>query len=110
MPCIKNLPVSYKLSQEFNQVAFVYISLDRNFESWQKACKRHMRFDPAENYFIDELNKQRVNEEFDISYIPRYMLFDQHGQLIDLDAPKPNSKEIQEQFENYLKLSAVNTQ
>ncbi len=95
-PCVKAMPDSKELAAEYKDqaVSFVYLSIDETIEQWRKSSGRVLSHQPSESYFLDSLNRLKVMETFNISAIPRYMLFDQVGKLIDQDAPGPGTKEI----------------
>lgn len=37
-------------------------------------------------------------KEIKLRYIPRYLIFDKNGRLVDLDAPRPSSKEAEKKL------------
>ena len=103
-PCRAEMPDSKKLREEYapKGVNFVYISTDENAADWDKANKKiglpnNMSFllpNPAEN---------PIKKQFKINAIPRYMLIDKNGKVINDDAPRPSDKDIRRILDRLLK-------
>lgn len=92
-PCRAEMPSSKKLEKSFPNVVFLYLSLDKVQKDWLEA----MKFEGLKesNSFLfanietdDFLNKHEVN------MIPRYMIFDKNGVLVNKDAPRPSDQKI----------------
>ena len=90
-PCRALLPLSLKWKEQYaKDIVFIYVSIDENSNQWQKAIKGE---NLDENYcFL--LSK---NSDFIITHkiktIPRYMLFDRNGILIDDNALRPDDSQ-----------------
>ena len=104
LPCIKEIPNSIALSTEYQheEVAFVYLSLDRNINHWINAEKEYLNEERQQSYFVDSLNQVSIREVFGIKSVPRYLLYDKQGQLIHNNAPRPGSIEIRKLIDQYL--------
>lgn len=105
LPCIKEIPNSVALANEYRHeaVAFVYLSLDQDVNHWISAEKEYFHAERQQSYFIDSLNQVSIREVFGIKSIPRYLLYDKQGQLIHNNAPRPGSMEIRKLMDQYLK-------
>ena len=95
-PCRRAMPASRKLKEFYkNQdVAFVYLSIDKDKNKWLKAS-RDEKIDTYEhNYLILNHNAANLENKLKIQRIPRYLIYDRKGQLINHDAPNPETNEI----------------
>lgn len=103
-PCVKEFPYSKKLEKKFeanDQVVFLYISVDKNQEVWKK-----MLYDDREfkgTHIIEvEGNGTSIWESYQIWGIPRYMLIDEKGVIVDANAPPPSSGEVEKEIQKLL--------
>lgn len=104
-PCREEFPDAKQLQKRFvdnNQVAFVYVSIDRDQAAWHKFLANdadfkgvHINQPPGEHF--DSLWKA-----YQLSSIPRYMLIDQAGKLVDVNAARPSSGKIADEIERLL--------
>ena len=97
--CLQEFPHSRKLQQQFednDQVAFLYISIDRveQQERWkkmivdQKLQGVHI-IDPPEG------EDGSIMKTYQINGIPRYILIDQTGNIMDAEAERPSSGKVE---------------
>lgn len=104
LPCLKEIPLSAELSQEYQQknIKFIYFSIDNSFDKWRIADKKFIVHDNNGSFYIDSLNQQVVKGALNIRSIPRYLLFNEEGLLVHVNAPGPGSDAIRELFDKYL--------
>ena len=104
LPCRAEMPSSVKLSEEYQSkgINFIYISIDKNPVAWEKAVKQ-MGLKNENSYLLPGGEKSTIAKHFGISFIPRYMIMDSKGRIINQDAPRPSSSNIREVFEDLLK-------
>lgn len=101
-PCVKEIPSLKQLEQEFHgqDVVFVSISVDdpKDKKVWEK-------------FIVDKQlggvqlfagAKAQIKRDYKISGIPRFMLFDKQGKIIDVDSPRPSDPELKEILIKYL--------
>ena len=95
-PCLREMPISKELRQneKYKNIVFVYLAINDNQEQWKNASKKVALDDYSHNYLI--LNSRDANfvKENKISSIPRHMLFDKQGNLINPNAPGPGDINI----------------
>jgi len=93
-PCIREMPFSVKLKDKLvdQDVTFIYLSADKTDQSWEKG----IGFSKISHghYRMENGFNSKITKFFDIKSIPRYMLLDQDGKIVDLNAKRPSSKEI----------------
>lgn len=102
-PCRKEMPASRRLKDRLDSdgVIFMYISSDRNESDWKRAVKEYDLGDIGENYWIVSAESKFLTE-IKFRYIPRYLIFDTDGRLVNLDAPRPSSSEIINEIGKYI--------
>lgn len=102
-PCIKNIPAKNALIKEYENkpILFINISFDKDSDTWLRSiekykvsgielmCKGNWENILKTNYYIEG--------------IPRYVLINKNGEIIDSDAPSPENKsELKSLIDKYL--------
>lgn len=101
-PCKNEMPHSAKLKETFKgkDVVFVYISSDRNEAAWRNAVSQLSI--KGENYLTSVNVYNGYNGQFDVKYIPRYILIDKEGNVVDANAKRPSNPEVIKDINNLL--------
>ena len=94
--CRKELPTLEALQEDYKTepITFVSISVDRDKEAWKamvkekKLCGIHLYASPE--------TKELFKELYDLRSIPRYMLIDEKGNIINANLPMPSDKNLKE--------------
>jgi thiol-disulfide isomerase/thioredoxin len=104
-PCKILLPYSKKLQVEFQNenVVFLYISIDKRIDSWKKAVEVEGLSGFNNNYLAMNYPKAFFFKDLNLKSIPRYLIFNQKGELIDKDALSPDNPNISLILKEYLK-------
>ena len=104
VPCRNEVPISINLNEKYSNknVVFIYVSIDETEEQWKQAiCE--LDLDKVDNLFLVVNSKDNaVLKKMNINTIPRYMLYDSHGTLVNLNAPRPSSENIERELGKYL--------
>ena len=90
-PCISEMPYEKQLISEFKgkPIKFIFISLDKDEKQWRKAIAR---IDvEGTHYLISEGVKSPLIKYLSLQEIPRYIILDKTGRLINRDAPRPRA-------------------
>jgi len=95
-PCRELFPYSHKLQTEFNgkDVVFIYLSVDKDFDQWEKAVKDEKMEYNHESYLVINPSSSLFLKELSIRSIPRFIMYDKIGQLVHKNAPNPKSNEL----------------
>jgi thiol-disulfide isomerase/thioredoxin len=104
-PCKGEMPSSQALREEYaaKGVNFVYISLDEDKADWTSANKNFALPD-GHSFVMPNPAGSEITSRFDISSIPRYVLMDANGNVVDDNAPRPSETErIKESLDKMLK-------
>lgn len=89
-PCLMELPFSAKLKEEFNgeNVVFVYFCVKSKKRKWESTIlDLKIKGDP---YLLTDSQYDILSEKFDITGIPRYILVNKEGKVVDENAARPS--------------------
>ncbi len=105
VPCLNEIPFSKKMADDLQNedVVFIYISLDINYESWLENIARLGIGFEDRSYLMYLPVKSGIMEHFDIKSIPRYIVFGRDRKLISMDAPRPSDKALYDLIKGNLK-------
>ena len=94
--CRKELPALEALQEDYKTepITFVSISVDRDKEAW-KAMVKEKKLRGIHLYASPEI-KELFKELYDLRSIPRYMLIDEKGNIINANLPMPSDKNLKE--------------
>lgn len=104
-PCLEALPHVLDLKQKFesnHQVAFLFLSNDSKEEVWKKYLETHPEFTGVHLRARKEEDRP-LEEAWKVTGIPRYMLIDKKGNIIDAFVKNHSFEEIQLMIEKALK-------
>lgn len=78
--CIKSMPKTEQLQQDFPETQFVYLSYDKTKESWEKGIEKYNL--KGQHYLIQSSWKDGAfKKSADIDWIPRYIVLDKKGNI-----------------------------
>lgn len=95
-PCRKEMPFLKELKSNFSdkELQIIEISIDTDYSAWVRASQIENLSGYENNYIIANWKKSKLYKNYKIQSIPRYLLFDKNGKIIDDDAPRPSDKEL----------------
>ena len=105
-PCIQQIPFLQKLEKEYHNknIEFVSISTDesqRSGGSWEAAEKKWRDFVKARNMSGVQLWSGQdfsFQQAYQITGIPRFMLIDPKGNIVNANAPRPSDPRLKALF------------
>lgn len=106
-PCRKEMPDVQKLHEYFKDkdVVFVYLSMDIETDKWQEAAKKEGIADEKYSYMSTGFTRTELSKSLKVQAIPRYVIFDKNGTLVNPEAPRPSEgKKLKKEIEKYLLL------
>lgn len=100
-PCKREIPHFIKLAKEYEgkNIIFLQISVDDTEEDW-RAFKKTGGKNIIQLYAGGVRSK--IAEDYIIRSIPRFLLIDTKGNIIDINAPVPSDPKIKGLLETYL--------
>ena len=75
------------------QIIFLYISTDDNVSSWKIASEEE-NIDRLNSFLLLNSFNSPLISKYKIQTIPRYILFDTEGRLLNSDAPRPSDPKL----------------
>jgi len=101
-PCKKEMPYSHKLQETFTgkDVVFVYFSSDKNATAWISTVENLEL--TGEHYLASVSVKQTYGTRFSVRFIPRYVLIDKKGNVVDANAKRPSNPDTVKDIEALL--------
>ncbi|MCU0451659.1 MAG: TlpA family protein disulfide reductase [Bernardetiaceae bacterium] len=102
-PCRSEFPFSKELHKKYQTkgIVFLYISLDEDEEDFQSGVDRHQM--PGYHFWPTAKEQENLYHQFKLTSIPRYMLVDKQGNVINRDAPRPSrGPELERQLASLL--------
>lgn len=110
-PCLGELPALKELEKEYQDknITFVSISVDNGraykdndpklaHEGWKKMiAEKELK---GIQLLADKNSESSFIQEYEIKGIPRFILIDKDGKVINANAPRPSSTKIKEIFNN----------
>lgn len=87
-PCKAMAPHYAELSEQFPEVQFIAISVDKNKADWEKfvAAGEH-------GSVVEIWGGEEVTRAWGIAGIPRFLLIDKNFEIISTNAPRPTNRE-----------------
>ena len=101
-PCKAMMPYSEKLQEKYKKkdITFLFISIDQDTGKWERSAKQ---FNLIDNSFLARnYPKAKLFQDNNVSSIPRYMLFDKNGRLVDDNARRPSEKDLETTIDGFL--------
>lgn len=108
-PCIAEMPASKKLSEELenDSISIIYLSIDKKIENWKKSATRLGLDDNPNSLLVVNTDSSQFLQEINLGTIPRYLILNKEGKLLQSNAPSPSSEQIREVLETLLSKGAI---
>jgi thiol-disulfide isomerase/thioredoxin len=90
--CIAGMSKVQKLREENPEVVFLFLSLDKETESWKHGIEKYGVI--GENYFIPSGWKGPFCSSIDLDWIPRYMVINPKGEISLYKAIETNDENL----------------
>ena len=95
-PCLEEMEHSVVLRQEYlaknADIEFVYMSSDKADGKWKANIAKHAL--GGDHYLMNDYLHGQSSREYIILELPRYMLLNKKGEIVEEFAPRPRSKEL----------------
>ncbi|WP_395042845.1 TlpA family protein disulfide reductase [Flavobacterium sp.] len=79
--CVKAMPKVKEMQATNPNVAYVFISMDKQFDKWNTAIEKHEII--GEHYWVNDekMMKGEFGKSLDIDWIPRYIVVNKLGKI-----------------------------
>ena len=93
-PCMSEMPQSIKLQDRLKgkDVVFVFLANKCSKESWKATIAEKQL--SGEHFLLDNKEYALLADKFNIAGIPRYMIIDKKGQVVNDDAARPSDENL----------------
>lgn len=101
-PCIKEIPALKRMEDEFNgkNIEFVSISIDKkkDYDKWKKMIvDKDLK---GTQLLADSDWKSSFVQDYSIKGIPRFILLDPQGNIVNANAPRPSNPSLKSLLES----------
>ena len=98
-PCMAEMPHSIKLQErlEGKDVVFVFLASKCSEDSWKATIAQKQL--SGEHFLLSDKEYTLLADRFNISGIPRYMIIDKNGMVINDNATRPSNENLVEILE-----------
>lgn len=101
-PCLQEIPALQALEKEYHgkNIAFVSISIDQEKQKWTDYLKQNKL--SGIQLYGDLSVDNNFADAYNIQSIPRFILIDKEGKIINANAPRPSSNDIKDLINKHL--------
>jgi len=92
--CIEDFPIEKALQQEFPDVSFVFLSLDRSEAAWKRGIKKYNI--KGDHYFMKSGSDGPFWDFLNSNWTPRYLVVDKQGNIKLFKAKSASDSRIKE--------------
>lgn len=98
--CVKAMPKVKELQANNPDVAYVFISMDKNFDKWIEGIEKHELL--GDHYWVNDAEgmKGAFGKSIDLDWIPRYMVIDETGKIAIYRAIETDFAKIDKELKN----------
>lgn len=89
-PCFTEIKKAEKIKFKNNEVAFVYLCCESDKDIWDKKIKELNI--GGEHIWLNSTQYKDLCLKFNISGIPRYIIMDKNGKIVNSNAPRPSDR------------------
>jgi len=103
-PCLEELPYAKKIINEYPQIKYIFVSIDKSKSDWMNATKKRTDvFNSTNSFILNEINDKDMLSKLKITTIPRFVLLDENGQILDANLLRPSDPNFKSVIGKYLK-------
>jgi len=84
-------------------VAFIYLCTSGDEKRWQEVIKKYNV--SGDHYLLNNRQLTELTKLINLTYVPRYIIIDRKGKIVELDAPRPKlhmNLELKQVIDKYL--------
>ncbi len=95
--CLKGMPKVKQLQNEYPEVTYLFLSLDKKVEAWKNGIKKYEV--NGEHYYMQSGWKGDFGAFLDLDWIPRYLVIDKKGNIELFKAITADDEKIKQAIE-----------
>lgn len=92
--CIVGMPNLKALQNEYTDVTYLFISMDKSQKSWKKSIEKYDI--KGAHYFMPLGWKSQFSKSIDLDWVPRYMVINARGEIALFKAIKAEDPKIKD--------------
>lgn len=102
-PCLDEMPHLNRLAKTFSpdKIVFLGISIDADLVGWRRGLRLIPEGSVVQFLLLNQ-SRTELYKQVQFTTIPRYLIYDQNGILINTDAPRPSEPELERLLVLYL--------
>ena len=102
--CKAEMEPSAKLRHEFKDkdIAFVYLAYNDKKDNWRASLEKQKLSNQPYSFFILNSKNSKLLQELKVNLIPRFIIIDKQGNIVNANAPRPGSTDIVNILKQYL--------
>lgn len=101
-PCVKEIPSLKKLEEEFHGKDVVFLSVSVDDDKDKEKWKKFIANEQLGGVQVFAARNSQIAKDYKVSGIPRFMLFDKSGNIIDIDSPRPSDPKLKDTLNDWL--------
>jgi thiol-disulfide isomerase/thioredoxin len=106
-PCRKEFPYLKELETEFHDKDVVFVSVSVDEAKSRQTWKGFVAYNKLGGIQLFAAGfSSQITKDYKITSIPRFMLFDKNGNIINVDAPRPSDPKLKELLNQWLNKSS----
>lgn len=90
--CLRGMPKVKDLQSKYDDVVYVFLSLDRGQEAWKKGIKKYDVV--GDHYFMQSGWKGPFGDFLGLDWIPRYLVVNEASEIVVYDVIEANDKKL----------------
>lgn len=105
IPCRAAMPASTQLREAYKDqaISFIYVSIDENAKSWEMAARAEGLLSYPNSFLLKDPRRAAMIQKLGVQSIPRYLLYNKKGVLVNANAPGPETPAIKALIDESLK-------
>ncbi|WEK18474.1 MAG: TlpA disulfide reductase family protein [Candidatus Pedobacter colombiensis] len=101
-PCVKEIPYLKALEKEFHGKDVVFMSVSVDEEKDKDKWKKYVAEEQLVGVQLMASGWSKIAKDYKINGIPRFMVFDKNGNIVDIDSARPSDPKLKALLNEYL--------
>ena len=102
-PCLADIPALKEIKKKYRgkDIVFLNISIDKQVQPWRKFIYA-TGYDKEDCYLLTDFTRCPLVKQYNIATIPRYIMLNKQGKVINADVPRPTNKALENLIDSSL--------